>query len=55
MSSLSLANRLARSFRLLARRVPHPRVIAQLGQLDDRLLDDIGLSRLKVEQMRRHW
>ena len=55
MTTLSLTSRLARSFQLFTRTSPKQRNYAHIAHLDERMLDDIGLTRLDVEQIRRHW
>lgn len=55
MTTLPLAARLSRSLASLVRPVRRRAAVAQLSTLDERLLRDIGLSRLDVEAMRRMW
>ena len=40
-------------FSFLFRRAERNRVLSRLSQLDDHLLDDIGLARTDITQMRR--
>lgn len=42
-------------FGFASRRSLRDQVFSQLGQLDDRMLRDIGLSRHDLEIMRRQW
>ena len=55
MTTLPLSTRLARSLSTLVRPVRRRAAAAQLATLDERLLRDIGLSRIDVEAMRRAW
>ena len=55
MTTLPLTARLARSLQILGRAKPRARAYAQLSGLDDRMLNDIGLTRIDVEAMRRMW
>ena len=53
MTTLPL--RFARGLSALLRPVTRQRTVAELSTLDERMLRDIGLSRVDVEQMRRMW
>lgn len=55
MTTLPLATRLARGVTTLIRPMQRRRTLAELSTLDDRLLRDIGLSRIDVDAMRRMW
>ena len=55
MTTLPLSARLARSLSTLTRPLRQRQAHAQLKDLDDRLLKDIGLNRLDVDAMRRLW
>lgn len=55
MTTLPLTLRLTRRFSTLLRPVQRRSAIATLTTLDDRLLRDIGLSRVDVDAMRRMW
>lgn len=55
MTTLPLTLRLTRGITTLMRPMQRRNAIAQLSSLDDRLLRDIGLSRLDVDAMRRMW
>jgi uncharacterized protein YjiS (DUF1127 family) len=55
MTTLPLSARLSRSLSTLVRPARRRAAVAQLSQLDDRLLRDIGLTRVDVEAMRRMW
>jgi uncharacterized protein YjiS (DUF1127 family) len=55
MKTLTLPARLAFRFGVLLRPLQRRKAYAQLNQLDDRLLKDIGLNRIDVEDMRRMW
>ena len=55
MNTLPLTTRLAQSFATLLRPTQRRRSIAELSNLDERLLRDIGLSRIDVQAMRRMW
>ena len=53
--TLSLPNRLARSLTSLLQPARRHASLAELAALDERLLRDIGLSRIDVDDMRRMW
>ncbi len=53
MTTLTLT--LTRGFSALLRPVKRRSAVAELSVLDDRMLRDIGLSRLDVDAMRRMW
>jgi len=55
MTTLPLAARLARGVTTMIRPLQRRATMAELSTLDDRLLRDIGLSRLDVDAMRRMW
>ena len=55
MTTLPLSARLATSLESLTRPLRRRRAYAQLAVLDDRMLTDIGLSRIDVDSMRRMW
>lgn len=55
MTTLPLSMRLSRHLSSLLRPVRRRHSVAELSALDDRLLRDIGLSRIDVEAMRRMW
>ncbi|MFO1130614.1 MAG: DUF1127 domain-containing protein [Hyphomicrobiales bacterium] len=53
--ALPFTSRLGRGLASLLHPVRRSRAIAELSALDERLLRDIGLSRLDVDDMRRMW
>lgn len=55
MTTLPLTARLSRNLSSLIRPMRRRRAMADLAVLDDRLLRDIGLTRIDVEAMRRMW
>ncbi|WP_421695145.1 DUF1127 domain-containing protein [Aestuariivirga sp.] len=55
MTALPLSARLASSLDTLTRPLRRRRAYAQLSTLDDRMLTDIGLNRVDVDDMRRMW
>jgi uncharacterized protein YjiS (DUF1127 family) len=55
MTILPLSTRLASSLDKLFRPLKQRNVYARLNQYDDHLLNDIGITRLDVEAMRRVW
>jgi uncharacterized protein YjiS (DUF1127 family) len=55
MTTLPLTLRLSRSLSTLLRPVHKRRAVAELSALDERLLRDVGLSRVDVDAMRRMW
>jgi len=55
MTTLPLTIRLSRGITTLLRPIKRRSAIAELSNLDDRLLRDIGLNRLDVDAMRRMW
>lgn len=52
---LPLNLRLTRGLAALILSVKRGRAFAELARLDERMLRDIGLSRVDVEAMRRMW
>jgi uncharacterized protein YjiS (DUF1127 family) len=55
MTNLPLTLRFSRSLITLFSPPRRRRALAELSTLDDRLLRDIGLSRIDVDAMRRMW
>lgn len=55
MIALTLTKRLSFNLSTLFHPLRRRNAIAQLSALDDRLLRDIGLSRLDIDDMRRMW
>lgn len=55
MTTLPLSARLSRSLASMMRPMRRREAMAELSVLDERLLRDIGLSRIDVEAMRRMW
>ena len=55
MTAPALTKLLSRNLSTLFHPMQRRSLIAQLSMLDDRLLWDIGLSRLNVDDMRRMW
>jgi uncharacterized protein YjiS (DUF1127 family) len=55
MTTPALTKLLSRKPSTLFHPLQRRSLIAQLSMLDDRLLRDIGLSRLDVDDMRRMW
>lgn len=55
MTILPFSTRLASSLDKLFRPTRQRNVYSRLTQYDDHLLQDIGLTRLDVEAMRRMW
>lgn len=55
MTAPSLSIRFPRGLSNLLRPVKRRKAIAELAVLDDRMLRDIGLSRVDVDAMRRIW
>lgn len=55
MATLALNKRISRNLSTLFHPLQRRSSIAQLATLDDRLLKDIGLSRLDIDDMRRMW
>ena len=51
----TLTFRLARSLSVLFGPVRRRSAVAELSSLDERMLRDIGLSRVDVDAMRRMW
>lgn len=54
-TSLPLSTRMTRWCADLFRSARRSAALAELATLDDRLLRDIGLSRVDVDAMRRMW
>lgn len=54
-TALPLARRIGSHLSSWLQPVKRHSAIAELAQLDDRLLRDIGLSRIDVDAMRRMW
>lgn len=48
-------SRIAHGFRTITAPFRRARTAADLSQLDDRLLKDVGLTRFDVDLMRRMW
>ena len=55
MTTLPLSLRISRNLVTLFTPARRRRALAELSTLDDRLLRDIGLSRIDVDAMRRMW
>lgn len=55
MTTLPLAARLSRRLNAIIRPIRRNRSMAELAHLDERLLRDIGLSRVDIQAMRRMW
>lgn len=53
--TISLPNRVVRSLASLLQPAKRHASLAELETLDERLLRDIGLSRIDVQDMRRMW
>jgi len=54
-TTLPLARRLTRGIASLLAPARRRRALAEISELDDHLLRDIGLSRIDVDAMRRMW
>lgn len=54
-ATLPLSRRLTRGLAALLAPSRRRRALAEISELDDRLLRDIGLSRIDVDAMRRMW
>ena len=54
-ATLPLSTRLSRSLTAFTLQLHRRAAVAELATLDDRLLRDIGLTRIDVDAMRRMW